>query len=188
LVKDVRDYLGAEIFCLNAGTFQEAKKTAKVASETPVNASTLETRKSLFMMLLQEYLHIPQEQGGTVLSLRLLNSQSAYLELSEVIDLLPPYWTVELLQNYLLRSLRRSHHVFKEIQIMKGLSLGENLRISEELFRLYEEQGPVVVAPQDVCSVCGASIADSVFMRTVNHKTIHLHCGSSTQAQARETQ
>ncbi|KAF8953259.1 hypothetical protein BGZ52_000614 [Haplosporangium bisporale] len=110
LVKDVRDYLGAEIFCLNAGTFQEAKKTAKVTSETP----------------------------------------SAYLELSEVIDLLPPYWTVELLQNYLLRSLRRSHHVFKEIQIMKGLSLGENLRISEELFRLYEEQGPVVVTPQDV--------------------------------------
>ncbi|KAF9388781.1 transforming growth factor, beta receptor associated protein 1 [Podila verticillata] len=182
LVKDVRDYLGAEIFCLNAGTFQEAKKTAKVTSETPVNASALETRKSLFMMLLQEYLHIPQEQGGTVLSLQLLNSQSAYLELSEVIDLLPPYWTVELLQNYLLRSLRRSHHVFKEIQIMKGLSLGENLRISEELFRLYEEQGPVVVTPQDVCSVCGASIADSVFMRTVDQKTIHLHCGSPTQA------
>ncbi|KAG0337928.1 hypothetical protein BG000_004793 [Podila horticola] len=164
LVKDVRDYLGAEIFCLNAGTFQEAKKTIKMSSEAPVEASTLETRKSLFMMLLREYLHIPREHGGTVLSLRLLNSQSAYLELSEVIDLLPPYWTVELLQNYLLRSLRRSHHVFKEIQIMKGLSLGENLRISEELFRLYEEQGPVVVTPQDVCSVCGASIADSVFM------------------------
>ncbi|KAG0099845.1 transforming growth factor, beta receptor associated protein 1 [Podila epicladia] len=184
LVKDVRDYLGAEIFCLNAGTFQEAKKTTKVTSETPVDAPTLETRKSLFMMLLQEYLHIPQEHGGTVLSLRLLNSQSAYLELSEVIDLLPPYWTVELLQNYLLRSLRRSHHVFKEIQIMKGLSLGENLRISAELFRLYEEQGPVVVTPQDVCSVCGASIADSVFMRTVDQKTIHLHCGSPAQAQA----
>ncbi|KAG0350422.1 transforming growth factor, beta receptor associated protein 1 [Podila minutissima] len=187
LVKDVRDYLGAEIFCLNAGTFQEAKKTTKVTSETPVDASTLEMKKSLFMMLLQEYLHIPQEHGGTVLSLRLLNSQSAYLELSEVIDLLPPYWTVELLQNYLLRSLRRSHHVFKEIQIMKGLSLGENLRTSEELFRLYEEQGPVVVTPQDVCSVCGASIADSVFMRTVDQKTIHLHCGSPAQAQARET-
>ncbi|KAG0023059.1 transforming growth factor, beta receptor associated protein 1 [Podila clonocystis] len=187
LVKDVRDYLGAEIFCLNAGRFQEAKKTAKMTSETPVEASTLETRKSLFMMLLQEYLHIPQEHGGTVLSLRLLNSQSAYLELSEVIDLLPPYWTVELLQNYLLRSLRRSHHVFKEIQIMKGLSLGENLRISEELFRQYEELGPVVVTPQDVCSVCGASIADSVFMRTVDQKTIHLHCGSPAHTQARET-
>ncbi|KAF9428575.1 transforming growth factor, beta receptor associated protein 1 [Podila epigama] len=178
MVKDVKDYLGVEIYCLNAGTFQDPKKGTKATSGSHVDATVAETRKTLFMILLKEYLATPPEQGGTVLSLRLLNSQSTYLELSEVIDLLPHYWTVELLRSYLLRSLRRNYHVFKEIQVVKGLSLGENLRVSEDLFKLYEEYGPVVVTQQDACSVCGASIADSVFMRTLDHKTIHLHCGS----------
>lgn len=86
---------------------------------------------------------------------------------------------MESLQEYLLRSLRRSYHDFKEIQVVKGLSLGENLRISEELFQLYETQGPVVITADDICHVCGDAVADSVFMRTVDMRIIHLHCGST---------
>ncbi|KAG0343263.1 hypothetical protein BG004_005429 [Podila humilis] len=167
MVQQVKDYLGAEIYCLNAGSFQNVKASAKGTSDSLIDKSLQESKKSLFMLLLQEYLRIPQEQGGSVLALRLLNSQSAYLELSEVIDLLPPYWTVELLQNYLVRSLRRNHHAFNEIQIIKGLRLGENLRLSKELIELYEDKGPVVITADDICPACGTSIADSVFMQTL---------------------
>ncbi|KAG0017053.1 hypothetical protein BGZ80_008658, partial [Entomortierella chlamydospora] len=180
---ELKDYKGVEIFCLNAGVFRSPRRGAKIsASESVPSKESLmdvERKKELFMILLQEYLQMAQDQGGMALTLRLLDSQSSYLDLSEVIHLLPPFWSVELLQQYLLRSLRRSYHELKEVQIAKGLSLGENLRISEELFQLYETQGPVVISADDICHICGTAVADTVFMRTVDMKIIHLHCGSS---------
>lgn len=81
-----------------------------------------------------------------------------------------------MLQEYLLRSLRRSYHQRKELQVVKSLCLSENLRISDELYKLYESQGPVVVTADDACHVCGEAVADSVFMRTPELQTVHLHC------------
>ncbi|KAG0212916.1 transforming growth factor, beta receptor associated protein 1 [Mortierella sp. GBA30] len=186
MVKDIKDYQGAEVFCLNAGAFKVHKKGAKAVvndgSQPKESIAEMNARKKLFMILLQEYLHMAQDQGGMVLTLRLLNSQSSYLDISEVIHLLPAFWSVELLQQYLLRSLRRNYHDFKEIQVVKGLSLGENLRISEELFQLYESEGPVVITADVECDVCGIAVADAVFMRTVDNRIIHLHCGSSSSS------
>ncbi|KAF9578179.1 transforming growth factor, beta receptor associated protein 1 [Lunasporangiospora selenospora] len=184
IVREVMDYYGAEIFCLNAGEYHPPKKSTRKQQTTEPCRTKGDTkqadekRRKLFMYLLGEYLEIPFHEGGTALSLHLLNTQSYFLELSEVIHLLPPSWSVELLHQYLSRSLRRSQHEFKEIQVIKGLSLGENLRISEELHQLYQAQGPVVLTADDVCHVCGMAVADSVFMRTVDMQTIHLHCGS----------
>ncbi|KAG0260255.1 transforming growth factor, beta receptor associated protein 1 [Mortierella polycephala] len=182
LVKDIKDYQGAEIFCLNGGTFRSPKNSfkARTTGRAPLKEcpDDMDMRRKLFMILLQEYLRMAQDRGGMALTLRLLNSQSTYLDISEVIQLLPPVWSVEMLQQYLLRSLRKSYHEFKEIQVVKGLSLGENLRVSQELFQLYATQGPVVVTPDDICHVCGSAVADAVFMRTVDMKIIHLHCGT----------
>ncbi|KAG0303656.1 transforming growth factor, beta receptor associated protein 1 [Dissophora globulifera] len=190
MVEDIRDYQGAEILCLNAGVFKNPRRGSKATlqdgSQTKESTSDNSKKRSLFMLLLQEYLHMAQDQGGMALTLCLLDSQSAYLDISEVIELLPPFWSVELLQRYLLRSLRRNYHEFKEIQIIKGLSLGENLRISEELFQLYESQGPAVITPDDVCDVCGTALADDVFMRTLDKRVIHLHCGSTPNAMPSE--
>ncbi|KAG0374480.1 transforming growth factor, beta receptor associated protein 1 [Mortierella sp. AD032] len=188
LVKEVKDYQGAEIFCLNGGSFRSRSKGSKAATtsegaHSKVAVAELEKRKKLFMILLREYLDLPEDDGGMNLTLRLLNSQSSYLDISEVVQFLPEYWSVEALQEYLLRSLRRSYHDFKEIQVVKGLSLGENLRISEELFQLYESQGPVVITADDICHVCGDAVADAVFMRTADMRIIHLHCGSTTAAE-----
>ncbi|KAF8985754.1 hypothetical protein BGZ46_002133, partial [Entomortierella lignicola] len=165
---ELKDYKGAEIFCLNAGVFRNPRRGAKPpVNEVKEALADVDMKKKLFMALLQEYLHMAQDQGGMALTLRLLDSQSSYLELSEVINLVPPYWSVELLQQYLLRSLRRSYHEFKEVQVAKGLSLGENLRINDELYQLYKTQGPVVITADDICHVCGTTVADTVFMRTV---------------------
>ncbi|KAK3830887.1 MAG: vacuolar sorting protein 39 domain 2-domain-containing protein [Linnemannia elongata] len=184
LVKEAKDYQGAEILCLNGGNFKSRSKATKAATTSEgavpkVTAAELDKRRKLFMILLKEYLRLPEDDGGMNLTLRLLDSQSSYLDISEVVQFLPEYWSVESLQEYLLRSLRRSYHDFKEIQIVKGLSLGENLRISEELFQLYETQGPVVITADDICHVCGDAVADAVFMRTVDMRIIHLHCGST---------
>ncbi|ORZ12536.1 vacuolar sorting protein 39 domain 2-domain-containing protein [Lobosporangium transversale] len=182
MVKDISDYQGTEIFCLNAGVFRSPRRTsrglASEGSQPKESTAEIEKKKQLFMILLQEYLHLAQDQGMVALALSLLDSQSSYLDIAEVIHMLPPVWSVELLQRYLVRSLRRSYHEFKEIQVVKGLSLGENLRISEELYQLYEAQGPVIITADDICHVCGTAVADTVFMRTVDMKVVHLHCGS----------
>ncbi|KAF9105528.1 transforming growth factor, beta receptor associated protein 1 [Mortierella sp. AM989] len=182
---ELKDYKGVEIFCLNAGVFRSPRRGAKTSvnenAPSKDSIADIERKKNLFMILLQEYLNMAQDQGGMALTLQLLDSQSSYLDLSEVIHLLPPFWSVELLQQYLVRSLRRSYHDYKEVQVAKGLSLGENLCISEELYKLYETQGPVKITADDICYICGTAVADAVFIRTVDMKIIHLHCGSSTQ-------
>ncbi|GJJ69717.1 vacuolar protein sorting-associated protein 3 [Entomortierella parvispora] len=179
LVAEVKDYQGVESFCLHSGSFQAAKKPQKsTGAESKKSAlAEEEVRRAMFMALLKEYLNMEQDQGGMKLTLGLLSSHSTFLHISEVIHLLPPYWSVEMLQEYLLRSLRRSYHQRKELQVVKSLCLSENLRISDELYKLYESQGPVVITANDVCHVCGEAVADSVFMRTPELQTVHLHCG-----------
>ncbi|KAG0046598.1 hypothetical protein BGZ83_008231 [Gryganskiella cystojenkinii] len=166
LVNKVKDYQGAETFCLHAGSFQATKRLQKLANqETSKSLSSGdkivndEVRKTMFMALLKEYLGMDHHKGGMKLALRLLNSQSTFLHISEVIDLLPQYWSVEMLQEYLLRSLRRGYHQRKELQVVKSLCLSENLRISHELYQLYDQQGPVVITADEVCPLANYSLA-----------------------------
>ncbi|KAF8938913.1 hypothetical protein BGZ58_011208 [Dissophora ornata] len=89
MVKDTKDYQGAEIFCLNAGVFRSPRRgTKSVVNDGPStkeSAVDVETKKRLFMILLQEYLQMAQDQGGMALTLCLLDSQSSYLDISEVV-------------------------------------------------------------------------------------------------------
>ena len=43
--------------------------------------------------------------------------------------LLPEYWSVEMLSEFLVRSLRQSYHDYREGQILKGLCRGENTMV-----------------------------------------------------------
>jgi len=87
LVRDVKDYQGVEIFCLNAGVFRNPRRGHKSHGSEAFPKEPLgdvDKKRQLFMMLLQEYLHMAQDQGGMALTLHLLDSQSSYLDVSEV--------------------------------------------------------------------------------------------------------
>lgn len=88
-MKEVKDYQGAEILCLNGGNFKNRSKGAKASTTsdgavTKVTTAELDKRRRLFMILLKEYLRLPEDDGGMNLTLRLLNLQSSYLDISEV--------------------------------------------------------------------------------------------------------
>ena len=53
--------------------------------------------------------------------------------------LLPENWSVELLSEFLVRSLRHSYQDYREGQILKGLCRGENTMVIITLY--YENQG-----------------------------------------------
>jgi hypothetical protein len=126
LAKDVKDYQGAEILCLNGGNFKNRSRGTKAATTSEgvatskVTTAELDKRRKLFMILLKEYLRLPEDDGGMSLTLRLLNSQSSYLDISEVSLVLP---LVQLF-NCSLLSLAVSTRVTNECTSLTQLYLG----------------------------------------------------------------
>ncbi|CAG8482660.1 5490_t:CDS:10 [Paraglomus occultum] len=106
------------------------------------------------------------------------------MELAEILALLPDVWSVEMLQKFLVRSLRLSHHEYREEQILKGISRGENTLVKHELFKAREEIGPIVITTNLSCAICQNLISDSVFIRQPNSDIVHLHCGQNPGARA----
>ncbi len=49
--------------------------------------------------------------------------------IQQVMELLPEYWSVEMLSEFLIRSLRQNYHDYREGQILKGLCRGENTMV-----------------------------------------------------------
>lgn len=62
-------------------------------------------------------------------TMHLLVTQGCYLDITEVLDLIPDDWPIQMLQDFLIRSLRRSLHAYKNSQIVVGISRGENLKV-----------------------------------------------------------
>ncbi|KAF9166248.1 hypothetical protein DFQ26_008389 [Actinomortierella ambigua] len=111
-----------------------------------------ETKQTLFMLLLREYLEIPDEHQRMVLVVHLLDTQAIYLDVAEVLDLLPPVWSIEMVQQFFIRSLRNYQHERRELQVIKGLTLGDHLVVSERLYKAYEEIGPILLTADTACS------------------------------------
>src|SRR5688500_8942875 len=53
------------------------------------------------------------------------------LQYIQVMELLPEYWSVEMLSEFLIRSLRQNYHDYREGQILKGLCRGENTMVCD---------------------------------------------------------
>ncbi|KAL1917008.1 uncharacterized protein VTP21DRAFT_5206 [Calcarisporiella thermophila] len=183
LVDELKDFLGAEAYCLNNGQVigQIEKSRLLVRSEnskkTAARKSGVEkNRRELFMMLLRAYLAMPNLVLMVSQTMRLLSRQAIYLDVLEVLKILPDFISVEMLSEFLVRSLRKHLHEHRQLRILKSLSFGENLMVSHDLYRIYEDRGPVVITEDTVCTVCQQVIADSVFKRLPNNDILHLHC------------
>ncbi|KAI8139926.1 hypothetical protein BJV82DRAFT_625529 [Fennellomyces sp. T-0311] len=117
-------------------TAAPSKKKKKKASDKikPLteeeSTQQLNERRQLFSMLLRTYLAIKEKQLMLVRTMHLLTTQGCYLDILEVLQLIPDDWPIETLQEFLVHSLRRSLHDMREKQIMVGLSRGENVLVS----------------------------------------------------------
>ncbi|CAG8574593.1 9361_t:CDS:10 [Ambispora gerdemannii] len=200
LVDQLKDYRGAEAFCLYAGRMiginrktSELLSPAKLKRQTADNQRILEDkrliglRKALFLKLLKVYLGMKNGDDSVDQIVDLLNKQASYFDIVEVLRLLPEVWSIEMLSEFLIRSLRQSYHDYRESQILKGLLRGENMMVNSELYKAYDEVGPIVITSNLPCASCNKIITDSMVLRQPNKDIIHLHhknneSGSSNRA------
>jgi len=75
---------------------------------------------------------------------RLVESQGATLEMEEVIGMMPPSWSLNVVSSFLARSLRRSLHQRHQAQIVKALCVDQNMKVKERVYPILREEGMVV--------------------------------------------
>ncbi|KAK9768178.1 hypothetical protein K7432_001374 [Basidiobolus ranarum] len=192
LVHDVKDYTGAEIYCIYEGkriydpdtshnqveSVVEHKHTANESEEI----STRSQSQILFHKLLEVYLTM-SKQGNSMLPqiTRLLDSRFSYLNVLEVLQMIPDDWSIDTIQQFLIRSLRKNMNIHLENQVLKGVARGRNLMISAELVESYMNEPPIVVTPELTCAVCHKLIGEAIFacmMKFGRRQIVHLHCRS----------
>ncbi|GBB97017.1 hypothetical protein RclHR1_00290015 [Rhizophagus clarus] len=177
LINDLKDFRGAEFYCFYAGRMVSKSSSKKQVDNKVIEDKNLvATRRTLFLMLLKVYLQIQDESGMVEEIINLLNAQAVYLDITEVMGLLPECWSVEMLNEFLVRSLRHNYHNYREGQVLKGLCRGQNTITSFELYQAYENIGPTVMDQNTLCSKCKEYISGSNFMRQPNGDIEHVQC------------
>ncbi|KAL9546656.1 hypothetical protein MBANPS3_006557 [Mucor bainieri] len=197
LIHQLCDFVGAETYCVTNGQSTGVIPTTTTTTTTTTASSSsaekplpplilqdeylspesLSERRALFTMLFKSYIAIQDSKLMIARSMHLLNTQGFYLDTLEVLDTIPKDWSIDMLQEFLIRSLRRSLDDYNESQIVLGLSRGENLLISSDLIRTYKEIGPIAVDNHTACIKCHRNVGDSIFVRESQHgQLLHLHC------------
>ncbi|EJC97726.1 uncharacterized protein FOMMEDRAFT_162532 [Fomitiporia mediterranea MF3/22] len=133
LVSGVAPTLGSSASASSMGS------GAKVADEA--------TRRELLKVLLGVYMSGGESTMNR--TSRLLNSQAINLDVTDVIDLVPPKWPLNTMSSFLACSLRRTLHTRHEGQIIKAISAGQNIEVVDNAYQTLREAGAVIEEPLD---------------------------------------
>jgi hypothetical protein len=74
----------------------------------------------------------------------LLNAQAVHLDVLRVLEIMPDDWPLDVVSSFLQRSLRRQLHEQASWRILKSISAGQNLEISEAYLDAASRTKPVV--------------------------------------------
>lgn len=111
LVHELGDFSAAEDYCLWSSEGQDAP-----------------CRRNLFHTLLAMYLRAgPSAPELTVAAVDLLNRHATEFDATQVLQLLPGSWSVQLLCPFLTGAMRDSIHARRTTQVAVGLARSENL-------------------------------------------------------------
>ncbi|SAM07114.1 hypothetical protein [Absidia glauca] len=166
------------------GRPMETDKDDLLFSDTQLDEETLDPqqlseRRRLFFMLLRTYLAIEDKQLMLTRTLHLLNTQGYYLDAIEVLGVIPDDWPLERLQDFLMHSLRRSLHDYREGEVVLGMSRGENLTVADELFACHDKLGPTRVDTTSTCTHCHYNMFDGgAVVCDLNNHLFHMECAS----------
>ncbi|KIJ36750.1 hypothetical protein M422DRAFT_178931 [Sphaerobolus stellatus SS14] len=104
-----------------------------------------ETKGQLLRVLLEVYMS--GGQATEAHTARLLNTQGGNLDVLDVLTLVPPSWSLNVVSSFLARSIRHSVHNRCEAEILKAIALGQNLAIRDEAYVLLNDQGAFLEEP-----------------------------------------
>ena len=95
-------------------------------------------------MLLAEFLKIDDISDRVEQTGSLLERFGGWLDVGDVLSMIPDSWSVELVSGFLVSALRRIVREKSETRIAKALSGVENLKVNEQMILKIEKIGPTV--------------------------------------------
>ncbi|XP_041710314.1 transforming growth factor-beta receptor-associated protein 1 [Coregonus clupeaformis] len=135
-----------------------------------------ELEHTLFLTLLQIYLGSNELASAAV---DLLNANAAAFDLERVLQVLPDSWSVQLVSQFLLGSLRETFHQRRMGGVERGLAQVELLR-----HKYTWAQGSKIMLKVDkglVCKTCQKDFIEPEFVCSLSGELIHTNCGSYTE-------
>uniref|UniRef100_A0A8D2D1X8 Transforming growth factor beta receptor associated protein 1 n=1 Tax=Sciurus vulgaris TaxID=55149 RepID=A0A8D2D1X8_SCIVU len=161
LVHELGDFSAAEDYCLWSSEGQDAP-----------------CRRHLFHTLLAMYLRAgPSAQELTVAAVDLLNRHATEFDATQVLQLLPGSWSVQLLCPFLTGAMRDSVHARRTAQVALGLARSENLIYTYNKMKL--KGSAIWLSDQKLCQLCQNPFGEPVFVRYPNGGLVHTHCATN---------
>ncbi|XP_015915375.1 transforming growth factor-beta receptor-associated protein 1 [Parasteatoda tepidariorum] len=161
LVHQLQDHEAAEDYCIRMSAGKDKKY-----------------RHRLFYVLLSVYLdstaNEKQQEDMLPAAIQLLNSDLAEFDFTKVMQLIPPNWSVAILDQFLIRALRSSLHYRYCCRLQSALSRGENLQV--KFSKIHVENTSVLMTEDKLCAACKRSFVEPAFARHSNSSITHIQC------------
>lgn len=136
LTHGLGDYDSAVRYCLFGGP---RSSTSSASAEPELGDHALQS--ILFRHLLDEFLHIEDPTDRIERTSDLLARFAGWFNVSEVLDLVPEDWSVDILGGFFVHVFRTLVSETREARIERALSAGLNLRIGVEYTDSMEKAG-----------------------------------------------
>ncbi|KAF6041222.1 hypothetical protein EB796_000470 [Bugula neritina] len=162
LVNELKDYKGAESFCVN----QSANKT-----------TTIE-RQRLFETLLHLYLSKSKDnERMRVYVIDLLNNPKAVFNAAKVAELIPDDWSIALLSKFMLNSVRSSLHDGRQARIASQLAYWDYFLANKDYLSL--RSTTISLTDNKRCESCHQLFKESAFVRQADGRVVHISCAKT---------
>lgn len=161
LVHNLKDFKGAEMYCVNT-----------------TEGKGLKYKHNLFHTLLAVYLdpklEASKREEYLLPALELLNARAGDFDAAKVLEMIPPNWSVSVVEVFLRGALRTSLHKYRMTKVESALARGENL---QNRFALYHLQRlSISLHESNYCCVCKKPFLDASFARYPNNVLTHVSC------------
>ncbi|XP_056152463.1 transforming growth factor-beta receptor-associated protein 1 [Lampris incognitus] len=160
LVREERDPHAAEAYCHRAAEGRGG-----------------ELRQTLLFTLFDVYLSCKDLASAAA---DLLNNNAQAFALEKVIQLLPEHWSVRLVSQFLLGSLRETFHQRRMRGLQRGLAQAELLRY--KVARTQTSRMMLSVDKNQVCTACQRDITVPQFVCNLKGELIHIDCISNEES------
>ena len=141
LVHGLGDYHTAVNYCLLGGASIFHPATGSLAL---AEAQSRDEQVILFGYLLSEFLQIEDFNDRLERTSELLERFGSWYDVRQVLELIPEWWSVDLVSGFLVGAFRRLVSEKNETMIMKSLSGSENLQVALRFVEKCSEMGPQI--------------------------------------------
>ncbi|WWC70320.1 uncharacterized protein I206_104270 [Kwoniella pini CBS 10737] len=150
------DSISAQTYCTTKGEIVPPKIAKSVAKQVKgfdtwatlgdVGRRKKEIKEVEMRGLVKELLgvYMSDSKGTSKQAAALLNAQSVHLDVLEVLGQMPNDWPLDEVSNFLKRSIRRGLHEQSTWGVLKAISAGQNLEISEKYLETIKQIPPII--------------------------------------------